>query len=464
MPRLNVDALIVAKRKTFQKKKESEDKDASDSDSDDSESDDEPPGLAEDSHGDLEEDVLKTRSGKVQKGKEEEALDDSAGESEEEEEEEEDESSGSDDDDDEESEKKKEAAKVAAFFDTETALYGTADVFNQLNLSRPLLRGVASMGFVKPTPIQAAVIPVALAGRDICASAVTGSGKTAAFVLPILERLLHMKYTGRTKALIMTPTRELAAQCLGMLSTFAQFTKIRAVLVVGGSKNVRAQAAELRTRPEIVVATPGRLLDHVTNSTGFTLQDVEFLVLDEADRLLDLGFQDEVHEIVKMCPEARRQTLLFSATMNTKVDDLVNLSLKKPVRVDISDKKKKGGQKGVEVAPRLEQEFVRIRSGNEGLNREGILLALLTRTFQKQTIVFFDTKLTAHRLMILCGLCGIKCTELHGDLTQQQRLTALDEFSTGKVDVLVSDALSQSLMFSPPQKRFVTDHNFSFHH
>jgi len=165
---------------------------------------------------------------------------------------------------------------------------------------------------------------------------------------------------------------------------------------------------------------------------------LQFLILDEADRLLDLGFQDEVHELVKACPVAR-QTMLFSATMNTKVDDLVQLSLKRPVRVRISDKDR---DKDIEVAPRLEQEFIRVRVGNEGMNREGMLLALLTRTFTKQTIVFFDTKVTAHRLMILCGLCGIKCAELHGNLTQTQRLTALEDFRKGEVDVLLATDLA----------------------
>ena len=139
------------------------------------------------------------------------------------------------------------------------------------------------------------------------------------------------------------------------------------------------------------------------------MDDVEFLILDEADRLLDLGFQDEVHEIIKSCP-TERQTMLFSATMSTKVDDLIKLSLKRPVRISATDKNKKTGQSsnnGVEIAPRLEQEFIRIRAGNEGVNREGMLLALLTRTFKSRTIVFFDTKVAAHRLMIICGLCGI---------------------------------------------------------
>lgn len=175
------------------------------------------------------------------------------------------------------------------------------------------------------------------------------------------------------------------------------------------------------------------------------MDDVEFLILDEGDRLLDLGFQDEVHEIIKACP-AERQTMLFSATMSTKVDDLIKLSLKRPVRISATEKKGKSSSSssnnGVEVAPRLEQEFIRIRSGNEGVNREGMLLALLTRTFKERTIVFFDTKFAAHRLMIVCGLCGIKCAELHGNLTQVQRLEALEAFREGSVDVLLCTDLA----------------------
>lgn len=168
---------------------------------------------------------------------------------------------------------------------------------------------------------------------------------------------------------------------------------------------------------------------------------MEFLVLDEADRLLDLGFQEEVFEIVKSCP-VQRQTLLFSATMNTKVDDLVNLSLKRPVRIRVSDKNGSSASNDVEVAPRLEQEFIRVRAGNEGVNREAMLLALLTRTFTTQTIVFFDLKSQAHKLMILCGLCGIRCAELHGNLSQAQRLEALESFRKGEVNVLLATDLA----------------------
>ena len=392
--------------------KDENDDDSDDGDSDESDSDDDEVDQDDDQKA-LAEDTLKLRA-------------------------------GNDDDDQVDDEPdvadKREAEKVAAFFDShKVTSTDSIEVFAQLTLSRPFLRGVAAMGFTKPTPVQAAVIPVALAGRDICASAQTGSGKTAAFLLPVLERIYQRSYSG-IKCIILTPTRELAAQCLGMIVTLAQYSNIRASLIVGGAKNVQSQASELRTRPEIVVATPGRLLDHITNSAGVTLEDVEFLVLDECDRLLQLGFQEEVHEIVKACP-SERQTLLFSATLNTKVDELVKLSLKRPVRFKITGKQQSDSAE-VEVAERLEQEFVRVRTGNEGINREGILLGLLTRTYTSRSIVFFDTKAQAHRMMILCGLCGIKCAELHGNLTQVQRLTALEEFRKGDVDILLATDLA----------------------
>lgn len=361
---------------------------------------------------------------------------------------------------------KEEAAKAAKYF--EQASDGDEqeiEAFSQILFARPLLRGVAAMGFVSPTPIQARVIPVALSGRDVCASAITGSGKTAAFLLPVMERILQrgggtvsMKgFTSSvTRGLVLTPTRELAAQCFSMLTAISKFTDIRAALVVGGAKNVAAQAVELRTRPDIVVGSPGRVLDHLTNSPGVDLDDIEFLILDEADRLLDLGFQDEIHEIVRMCP-VERQTLLFSATMSTKVDELVKLSLKRPVRVHVTDKRKDSNEEidGVEVANRLEQEFVRVRAGNEGVNREAMLLSLLTRTFTSRVIVFFDTKSDAHRLMILSGLLGIKATELHGNLTQPQRIEALEQFRSGQVDVLLATDLAARGLDIPSVKSVI---------
>lgn len=224
VPRMDVASLIEAKRRNLKAKngnEEEKDEDESDqsgyekeqSDSESSSSDDEESDCDAEHSADLETDTLKMRAGQQDA-----------------------EQDGNDDEDEEEK------AKAAAYFESpHPSAQDDIEVFAQLTLSRPLLRGVAAMGFVRPTPIQASVIPVALAGRDVCASAVTGSGKTAAFLLPILERLTQRAGGSGIKGLILTPTRELAAQCLGMMSTLAQYTNIRATLIVGGAKNINAQ-------------------------------------------------------------------------------------------------------------------------------------------------------------------------------------------------------------------------------
>jgi ATP-dependent RNA helicase DDX27 len=308
--------------------------------------------------------------------------------------------------------------------------------FAEANLSRPLLRAVAELGYTAPTPIQRRAIPLALAGHDICGSAVTGSGKTAAYLLPILERLQYK--SGRTAAIrviVLTPTRELAAQvhsmCMQLASHCAK-DAVRAALIVGGL-SLKQQEAELRARPDIVIATPGRLLDHIRNSLAVHCDAVDVLVLDEADRLLEMGFEDEVVEIVKACPVGR-QTLLFSATMTPRVDTLIKLSLRRPVRL-VADPL-------YDMASRLSQEFVRIRSGREG-DREAILLSLVTRTFTGGgVLVFASQKHTAHRLAILLAFAGLKAGELHGNLTQRQRLQSLEDFRSGAVDYLIATDLA----------------------
>lgn len=242
------------------------------------------------------------------------------------------------------------AEMEAAYFDSVVdSTKGGAGIsmFSQLNLSRSFLRAIEAMGYTAPTPIQAQVIPFALAGRDICASAVTGSGKTAAFVLPFLERLLHRsKSEANIHVLVITPTRELATQIHSVLQELAQFTDITCALILGGKKDTKSQEAVLRNRPgavvaiacehlliacyslDVVICTPGRMLDHLRNSHSVSIDNLAVLVLDEVDRLLDLGFQAEVEELVKFCPESR-QTMLFSATMTPKVEDLAKLSLKR---------------------------------------------------------------------------------------------------------------------------------------
>lgn len=301
------------------------------------------------------------------------------------------------------------------------------DTFADFKLSRPILRALNQMELTKPTLIQEYAIPMALLGKDICASAQTGSGKTAAFLLPILERLqLRSRRIAATRVLIICPVRELATQCQSVLIKLARFTDITSALVVGGLP-LKAQELELRTCPDIIVCTPGRMIDHLRNSPSVHLDSLEILVLDEADRLLELGFTEEIQELVRMCPRAR-QTMLFSATMTSKIDQLIALSMKRPVRICADPL--------FDMSKHLVQEFVRIRPNREA-DRDAILLALCTRTFTQKTIVFMETKIHAHRMMILFGLSGIKAAELHGNLSQQERLDALEQFRQGAVDILL---------------------------
>ena len=302
-----------------------------------------------------------------------------------------------------------------------------AKTFTAMELSRPFLRAVTVMGFTAPSLVQQRAIPIALLGHDLCACATTGSGKTAAYMLPVLERLLFRpKQVQQTRVLVLSPTRELALQVQKMSKKLARFTDIQFGLAVGGI-NLRAQEAELRRRPDVVIATPGRLVDHIRNTMSFDLSAIEILILDEADRLLEVGFQDELEVIVDACPKDR-QTMLFSATMTDEVEDLVSLSLHDPIRLFIN--------KNSAVTSNLTQEFVRIRNTRED-QREAIVLALCSRTFTSKCLVFVQAKLTAHRLRIIFGLAGLKAGELHGKLTQAQRIQSLDQFSNDELDFLI---------------------------
>lgn len=320
------------------------------------------------------------------------------------------------------------AGDTKSFFAPADGASFHANSFMELNLSRPLLRACEALGYSKPTPIQAACIPLALTGRDICGSAITGSGKTAAFALPTLERLLYRpKRIPAIRVLILTPTRELAVQVHSMLEKIAQFTDIRCCLVVGGL-STKMQETALRSMPDIVVATPGRMIDHLRNSMSVDLDDLAVLILDEADRLLELGFSAEIHELVRLCPK-RRQTMLFSATLTEDVDELIKLSLTKPLRLSADPSAKRPST--------LTEEVVRIRRMRE-VNQEAVLLSLCSKTFTSKVIIFSGTKQAAHRLKILFGLAALKAAELHGNLTQAQRLEALELFRKQHVDFLIA--------------------------
>ncbi|KIK71025.1 hypothetical protein GYMLUDRAFT_235410 [Collybiopsis luxurians FD-317 M1] len=412
---------IIARRRVAKRKRESESDQDGNEDSDDDDSDTGGfDGIVEDGS---DEDPLATS------GEEEKEVDDG------------DESTSgtdiegdSDASDDSEPETQAEKERKAAFFDSEVGSFNVHESFLSMNISRPIIKSLTALGFHHPTPIQAATIPVALLGKDIVGGAQTGSGKTAAFILPMLERLLYRekgKKAAATRCLILVPTRELAVQCYDVGTKLGTRTDITFCLIVGGL-SIKSQEAALRTRPDVVIATPGRLIDHIHNSPSFTLDTLDILVLDEADRMLSDGFADELAEIVKSCPKSR-QTMLFSATMTDSVDELVKMSLNKPVRLFVDPKKS--------VARNLTQEFVRVRAAKES-ERSAILVTLCKRTFKSNVIVFLRSKKLAHQMRIIFSLLGLKCGELHGDLTQEQRLKALQEFRDGMVDYLMATDLA----------------------
>ncbi|BGP21405.1 nucleolar DEAD-box protein required for synthesis of 60S ribosomal subunit [Rhodotorula toruloides] len=346
------------------------------------------------------------------------------------------------------------AAAAKAFFtshENSTTLSRKPLSFTTLpncTLSRQLLLALGSLNLSTPTPIQAECIPLAMLGKDIVASSATGSGKTVAFWVGVLERLLHRdRKNPMTRVVVMCPTRELAVQVHGVGMALARYTDVSFCLCVGGL-SLKVQEAELKQRPDVVVSTPGRLIDHVRNTPCFSMDGVEVLVLDEADRMLEEGFRDELEEIISAAPRSR-QTLLFSATVTESIQQLTRLSMNKPVRVKIDEM-------GA-AAKGLDQEFLRVRGDKAGesieLNsrsgerhREALLISLCTRSFSSgRTIIFFRSKAQAHRMKILFSLFGKgleKSDELHGDLTQEQRLRSLKRFRDGEARFLLATDLA----------------------
>ena len=316
--------------------------------------------------------------------------------------------------------------------------------FNQFGLHAELLRGVREMGFTRPTPIQADAIPPAMEGRDVLACAMTGSGKTAAFLLPIFNHLIGKK-RGVTRALILTPTRELAAQIEEHAKQLTVHTPLSAAAVFGGV-SMGPQEHAFRRGVDLLIATPGRLLDHFRFPYA-KLDHLEILVLDEADRMLDMGFLPDIRRVLKHVP-AKRQTLFFSATMPPPIAQLTREMLKNPVSVNI--------ERQAAPAVGITQAVYPV---NQNL-KAPLLVELLKRGDIKNVLVFTRTKHRANRLAETLLKKGIECEQIHGNRSQVQRMAALAGFKSGKFRVLVAtdiaargidvEALSHVINFDVP--------------
>jgi len=293
--------------------------------------------------------------------------------------------------------------------------------FHTLGLSEPLLRDLTAAGLLVPTPIQAQAIPPALEGRDVIGCAQTGTGKTAAFVVPMIERLAILP-KGQPQALILAPTRELALQICTSIEKLGRSHHISATVVVGGS-DMQAQIRGLRQRPDIIVATPGRLLDHMWNGT-INLLPIKILVLDEADRMLDMGFAPQINQILDALP-LERQTLLFSATLPTDVTRLVQASLNGAVRVMVTPHSTTAEGVTQAVHHTTSQEKTKL------------LVALLAAE-RGTVLVFARTKSRVDRLGQTLEQAGHRVAVIHGDRSLPQRLRALDGFKRGQVRILVA--------------------------
>jgi ATP-dependent RNA helicase RhlE len=294
--------------------------------------------------------------------------------------------------------------------------------FGSLKLHPDLLKGVKELGFSRPTPIQQDAIPAAITGRDVLACAMTGSGKTAAFLLPILDRLIA-KPRGTTRALVLTPTRELAAQILEELEKFAVHTPVTGAAIFGGV-GMGPQEHAFRTGVDVLVATPGRLLDHLRHPYA-KLDKIEHLVLDEADRMLDMGFLPDIRRVLRHVP-ARRQTLFFSATMPGPILELTREMLKDPVTINLERKAAPAVGITQAIYP-VPQEL-----------KSSLLATLLERDIMREALVFTRTKHRANRLWEFLTKRGIEAARIHGNRSQAQRTDALEGFKSGRYRVLVA--------------------------
>ncbi|WP_349742782.1 DEAD/DEAH box helicase [Roseateles cavernae] len=300
--------------------------------------------------------------------------------------------------------------------------------FDTLPLDPKLLRAVADSGYTSMTPIQAKAIPIVLEGRDVMGAAQTGTGKTAAFSIPLLQRMLKHENASASparhpvRALVLAPTRELADQVANNVKAYSKHTNLRTAVVFGGI-DMKPQTLQLKAGVEVLIATPGRLLDHI-EAKNCVLNQVEYVVLDEADRMLDIGFLPDLQRILSFLPKTR-QTLLFSATFSPEIKRLAESYLQSPILVEVA--------RPNATATNVEQLFYSVADEDK---RAAVLKVLKDREI-RQAIVFVNSKLGCARLARSFERDGLRTNALHGDKSQDERLKALDAFKRGEVDVLV---------------------------
>ncbi len=301
--------------------------------------------------------------------------------------------------------------------------------FASLDLAAPLMQALDKLGYQQPTPIQTQAIPEVLAGHDLMAGAQTGTGKTAAFSLPLLQLLLPHASTSASparhpvRALVLVPTRELAIQVEESIKQYAEYTGLRSTVVYGGV-DIKTQTPHLMRGVEILVATPGRLLDHVEQRT-LQLNQVQILVLDEADRMLDMGFMPDLKRILSLLPK-QRQNLMFSATFSGEIKKLSEAFLHQPKLIEVA--------RSNATNDNVSQQIYLVDAADKQVQ----LVNLLAQYADQQAIVFTKTKITASRLARYLEREGLAADAIHGDKSQQERILALDKFKRGEVKVLVA--------------------------
>jgi ATP-dependent RNA helicase DDX27 len=328
----------------------------------------------------------------------------------------------------------------------ESDVYSKNASFCDFNLSKIILKSLADQEFFHPTKIQEKVIPIILRGNDVLVNSETGSGKTACFLLPIIQKIITNKNSKTPiKALILLPTRELALQCAEMLQSFLKYLEEVTYACICGGMAIENQINKLKTDPDIIIATPGRLIDMLYNyKSTSNFENISILVLDEADKLLELGFKDAIIELVSLIKNNNnRQTLLFSATLNTKITELGKDTLKNPAKIKMASSA---------ILSNLKQSIVRMQfkkepkkndkvlTGNEFEQRMAYLINLLqsnNKNMRSRSIIFFNTKKECHKAYVILKKFSIPSAELHSDIPQTDRVKNLDSFQKGLIPYMI---------------------------